>query len=183
MIYSFSLAQVALVLGVLYILSHGWAAWRPQHAKTFLLAFPRHPLIGWVLLAAATLWFAGLLATIDLMEYTPHRSKFVLGVLLLGAGCAHYMREFLAVRSLGALLLLSAQVLLDAAFLRDEPARLVITLTAYAYVAAGMALVGAPYLLRDMLQWLGANEPRFRAAALGGAAFGVLLLVLGLWIY
>lgn len=183
LIYPFSLAQVAAVLGAAYLLTHGWALARPAAATALLRAFPRHALAGWVLLGLATLWFAGLMATIDLMEYTPHRSKFVLGVLVLGALSAHFMREFLAVRSLGALLLLGAQVLLDAAFLRDEPSRLVVTVAAYAYIIAGMFMVGSPYLLRDFLGWLTASPVRLRAAAGSGLAFGIILLLLALLAY
>jgi hypothetical protein len=148
-----------------------------------LRAFPRHKTAGWILLAAATAWFAFLLGTIDLMEYTPQRRLFVILVLLLGGFSAVYLREFLAVRSLGALLLLAAQVLLDAAFLRDEASRLAITLTAYGFVAAGMAFVGAPYWLRDAVEWLATRESRFRAAAWAGAAWGLLLLAFGLCVY
>lgn len=178
LIYSFSLSQVAVALGLAYLITHGWAVWRPQAAMSVLRAFPRHGLAGWVLLALATLWFVGLMATIDLMEYTPHRAKFVLGTLVLGGLSAHFMREFLAVRSLGVLLLLVAQVLLDAAFLRDETSRLVVTVTAYAYVVAGMFMVGAPYMMRDAIAWLTKNELRFRIAAGLGTAFGLLLLFL-----
>jgi len=183
LIYSFSLAQVAGLLGLAYLFTHGWALWRPASATALLRAFPRHEIAGWVMLALAALWFAGLMGTIDLMEYTPHRSKFVLGVLVLGGLCAYFMREFLAVRSLGALLLLGAQVMLDAAFLRDEPARLVVTVAAYAYILAGMFMVGSPYLLRDFLAWLTEVPGRLRAAAAGGLGFGTLLLVLALWVY
>lgn len=183
LIYSFSLAQVAGVLGLVYVVSHGWAALWPRAATVALRAFPRHEVAGWILLGAATLWFAGLLGSIDLMEYTPHRSKMVLGVLVLGGLSAYFMREFLAVRSLGALLLLGAQVMLDAAFLRDEGSRLVITVTAYGYVVAGMFLVGAPYMLRDFLGWLTGEERRLKWAGWLGVGFGGLLLVLAAVVY
>jgi hypothetical protein len=183
MIYEVSLSGVAMVLGLVYLLSHGWVAWHPNAARPHLLAAPRHRLLGWLLLGVATLWFATLLARIDLMEYTPHRWKFVLGVLVLGALSARYMEDFLAVRSLGAILILLAQVLLDAAFLRDEPSRLVITGLAYAYIIIGMCCVGAPYWVRDGLGWLCARETRLQRAAQAGVAMGITLLLLGIFVY
>lgn len=183
MIYSLSLSQVAAGLGLAWLAGHAWAALDEVRARAWLLRAPRNLVLGWVLLALAASWFALLLGTMDLMEYTPHRMKFVLAVLGIAGLCAHFMREFLAVRAGGALLLLLAQVLLDAAFLRDEPSRLVVTVMAYGFVVAGMAMVGAPYLLRDLLERVCADAGRFRVAAWAGAAWGVVLLGLGLFVY
>jgi hypothetical protein len=183
LLYSFPLAPVAAVVGLLYAASHGWAAWRPEPTLAWLRASLRHDGLGWALLAVVTLWFTGLLATMDLMEYTPHRSKFVLGTLVLGGLCAYFMREFLVVRSFGALLLLAAQILLDAAFLRDEASRLVVTLTAYGWIIAGMFMVGSPYLVRDLLDWMAERPARFVWAARAGAGFGVLLVGLAVFVY
>lgn len=183
MIYSFSLTQVALVLGLFYMVGHGWAWKFPGRSKAFLLAAPRNYPLGAVLMAVATLWFAYLLSAIDLMEYTPHRAKFVFVVLALGTLTIIYVREFLTARALGALLLLLTQVLLDSAFPRDETSRLVITVTAYVYAIAGMFLVGMPYLLRDGLAYVYASEPRARAFAAGGVVFGLFLILLALFVY
>jgi hypothetical protein len=139
--------------------------------------------LGVVLMAVATLWFAYLLSSIDLMEYTPHRAKFVFVVLALGTLTIIYVREFLTARALGALLLLLTQVLLDSAFPRNETSRLVITTTAYVYAIGGMFLVGMPYLLRDGLAYAFASEKRAKAFAAGGALFGLALILLALFVY
>lgn len=183
MIYPVSLALVAFVVGLLYVVSHGWIWWKGPAAAPFLAALPRHRPLGWALLGAATLWFAILLGNIDLMEYTPHRQTFVLAVLLLGGFSAVYLTEFLTARALGALLLLASQILLDAAFLRDESSRLVLTITAYAWIVAGMFLVGMPYVMRDAIGWLSRDGLRLRVAAAAGTLWGLLLLALGLFVY
>jgi len=183
MLYPITLQQVALVLGVLYLAGHGWAFLKPALCRSCLLRLPRHYPVGCVLMAVAGLWFAGLIQFGDLMDYSPYRTKFLL-VALLGTGLViYYLRELLAARALGALLLLLAGVMFDAAFLRNESARLVITVTAYVYVGVGMILVGTPYRLRDFLEWVYSSESRARLAALAGMAFGVLLLLLGLFVY
>lgn len=183
MIYSFTLPEVAAVLGLFYILSHGWALWRPDSARAFLLAAPRNTALGMFLLAAAVLWFAWVLSVAPLMEYEPQRSKFVGACLIGGAATGFYVREFLTVRALGALLLLLAELMLESAFLRSDPGRLLVTITAYVYVVTGCFFVGSPYVMRDGLQWIYAKPGRARAAAAGGVAFGVLLLALGLFVY
>jgi hypothetical protein len=183
MIYSFTLSQVALVLGLVYLAGHLWTWKNPAMAKHLLQAFPRHYPAGVALMGVATLWFAFLLSTIDLMEYTPHQTKFIFVVLTLGTLTAIYVREFLAVRAFGAILLLLAQVLLDSAFLRDEISRLVVTVTAYVYVMVGLFLIGMPYILRDAVAFVFAHETRAKAFAAGGAAFGLLLVLLALFVY
>ncbi|MDX6767056.1 MAG: hypothetical protein SFU85_09715 [Candidatus Methylacidiphilales bacterium] len=183
MIYPVSLGLAAVVAGLLLLVSHLPVLFLPSKAPHLLASLPRHRILGWVLLALATLWFATLLGRIDLMEYTPHRLKFVLAVLVVGGLSAVYLEDFLAARALGALLLLAAQVLLDAAFLRDETSRLAVTCTAYAWIIAGMLLVGMPYLSRDVLAWLNDRPPRLTLAASLGAAWGLVLLVLGLAVY
>jgi len=183
MIYPVSLATVALFVGFLYVVLHGAVWWKSASAPALLKTLPRHRALGWVLLALATLWFALLLGNIDLMEYTPHRRIFVMAVLVIGGLSAVYLTEFLTARALGALLLLGAQVLLDAAFLQNETSRLVVTVTAYGWIIAGMFLVGMPYVLRDVIAWLAAKSIRLRVAAAAGTLWGGLLLFLGLFVY
>lgn len=179
MIYSFTLQQISLVLGTLYLLGHGLALLQPALCRKFLLAAPRNYPLGVTLMTFATAWFSWLMLSIDLMEYTPYRKIFTLVGLVGGALVIFHLRELLTGRALGSLLLLLAYVLLDAAFPRDEPLKLVIVCTAYVYIVAGMILVSSPYRLRDALQWFFQNDRRARIAAGLGLSFGVVLLILG----
>lgn len=89
-----------------------------------------------------------------------------------------YVPEFLAVRALGTLMLLGASPVLHAAFLQPPATRLVLPILAYAWVVIGIFLVGMPYLLRDWISWATQNAGRWKLAAMGGAAYGVGMLVL-----
>ena len=80
-----------------------------------------------------------------------------------------FVDEFLAVRALGILCLLAAEPLLDAAFLRQEPSRLLVTVFAYLLIIAGLFWVTMPYLLRDQINWSARSAPRWRL--LHGVAF------------
>jgi hypothetical protein len=117
------------------------------------------------------------------MEYTRFRPLFILGVVGLGVTSWLYVREFIAVRSLGILFLLGGDVLLDAAFLRNDSARLVVVSYAYLIIVEGMVMVGAPYLLRDAIQWGLATPLRGKCLLGMGFLFGLLLLGLGLFVY
>jgi hypothetical protein len=82
--------------------------------------------------------------------------------------------EFLAVRALGIFFLLGAEPLLNAAFLRTEPSRLLVTAFAYILIITGLFWVSMPYLLRDQISWSARSRGRWRLthglALLYGAA-------------
>jgi hypothetical protein len=182
-IYPFTLQQVAIVLGILYVLTHGWSLWQPALSKKWLLAFPRHYPSGVILMIAACLWFCWLIFNADLMDFAPYQSLFLLISVALAAGMIACVREFLAVRALGALLLLLANVLLDAAFLDNHASKFVITVIAYIYIVAGIFFVASPYLLRDLLAWYHKNDRLAKPGSLAGVALGVILLALGIFVY
>lgn len=183
MIYSLSLSVVAIGLGLFFAAAGGTLLLRPEPTVQFLKALPRSSAWGNVLFLLGAGWFFALMATIDLMEYTPQRSLF-LWIIAIGSGLVLvFAREFLAVRGLGILVLLAAQVLLDAAFLRSELARLIVTLSAYVGIIFALFWVGAPYTLRDQITWLTATPRRVRLSGWASAGFGAFLLFLGLFVY
>jgi hypothetical protein len=60
--------------------------------------------------------------------------------------------------------------LLDGAFFRNEPERLVVTVFAYLLIVAGIIWVTMPYLLRDQINWSARTTLRWRFI------FGLILL-------
>jgi hypothetical protein len=102
----------------------------------------------------------------------------VAGVLM-----AIFVPGLLALRGLGCLLLLAAALMLDAAFLATTPWRYVVTLLAYGWVVKGMILVYSPHVGRRWLDWLTESEQRLRAFSWPGIALGLILIVLGLFVY
>jgi hypothetical protein len=94
-----------------------------------------------------------------------------------------HVEEFLAVRALGMLLLLAAEPLIEAAFLKPQTSRLLLVVLAYAWVLAGLFWVGMPYLLRDQMAWITRTAARWRAACVAGLAWGVALLICSLTQY
>ena len=183
MIYSFGLSQVAVWLGFGSFLLHAGCLCNYGKAVAWWRAFPRSEPWGGVLLALATAWAAWLAGTMNLMEYTRFRPLFILAAVALGVTSWLYVREFIAVRALGVLLLLGANILLDAAFLREEKLRLVIVAYAYLLAGKGMFMVGAPYLLRDGIDWAFANPFRGKLLLLLGLIFALVLLGLGIFVY
>lgn len=183
MIYNFSLQQVGLTVGLALLVTHLIAFLQPALTSRLLLSFPRSQLAGFALLAIAALWSAFLVQTMDLGEFSPARFPLLISVPILALLVAIFPPEFLAVRTLGTIALLAAEPVLSAAFLNPAPSRLLIVSLAYLWIFAGLFWVGIPWLLRDQISWLSQSLPRLRLAALAGATYGLLLIILAatLW--
>lgn len=179
MIYHLSLQTAGLAAGFLLILTHAWAmAW--PGAIPSVRAFPRSRAAGTVLLIVAAVWSFLLVRSIDLGEFSRLRGIMLIGIVGGSILTWRFVEEFLAARALGMLLLLSADPLLESAMLRQEESRLLLVFLAYAWVVAGLFLVGMPYLLRDAVAFVTSRASVWRISAAAGLVYGIVLIVLAL---
>jgi cell division protein CrgA len=175
MIYSLSLHSAGLIAGALLALLSLFALVLP--ARNLLPHFPRSRMAGAALLAIDLIWSFWLLATMEMGEFASFRRPLL---IILPVGFILVLRlvdEFLAVRALGILCLLAAEPLLDAAFLRPETSRLLVTVLAYLMIVAGLLWVTMPYLLRDQIQWSTRSAGRWGLLSGFGFVFGAAILV------
>lgn len=176
MTYTLGLFETGLILGFALLVAHLLALLFPSHCRSWLAAFPRSRVAGTILLGLAAAWSFALIATMDLGEFAGLRNLLLVAVVA-GAGLTWYfVEEFLAVRALGMLALLAAELLLCAAFMKVPESRLLVVLLAYVWIAFGLIWVGLPYLLRDQIAWISAHPLRWSAAGAGGALYGIILL-------
>jgi hypothetical protein len=183
MTYFVSLKITAIVIGLLYLVSHLPAALFPEWIGPRLKPLPRHYPLGAFLMILATLWFVVLTGWMDLGELSNMRVQLMSVWAIAGVLVTIFVPAFLAIRGLGCLLLLASAVILDAAFLAQTPARFVMTLLAYIWVVAGMVLVYSPHLGRDGIDYIVKTPQRLRLLAWPGVVFGLVLIVLGLFVY
>ena len=176
MIYSLKLETALFLVGLLLIISHALALKKPQMVKDWLRAFPRSPKAGFILITAAACWFFILVQMMDLGEFTNWRRTVLIATPIAWYLTWKYVDEFLAVRALGMLVLLAAEPLLEAAFLRPEMSRLFLVTLVFVWIVFAMFWVGMPYTLRDQIGWVAGSEKRWRAAALAGIVYGALLV-------
>jgi hypothetical protein len=182
MIYGFSLQSVGLIVGMALIVVHAFALIRQPDVIPWLKNFPRSKFWGITLCTLSAVWAFWMAATMDLGEFSPNRT-LICGVILAGAVMVPlFADEFLAVRAVGIIALLAAEPLLEAAFLRPEQSRLLLVVLAYAWATGGLILVGAPYVLRDLINWATAKSLRYRAFALAGLGYGVTLVLVS-WLF
>jgi hypothetical protein len=183
MTYFVSLRITAIVIGLLYLLSHLPGVVAPARAAHRLRLLPRSYPLGVVLMLAATIWFVVLTGLMDLGELSNMRVQLMAVWAIAGVLVVIFVPGFLAVRGFGSLLLLAAALILDAAFLVQTPARYVMTILAYVWAVSGMVLVYSPHLGRDGLDYIMATPHRVRLYSWPGAILGLLLIVLGLFVY
>ncbi|HTL68644.1 MAG TPA: hypothetical protein VL200_13360 [Lacunisphaera sp.] len=139
-------------------------------------ALPRSPGAAWVFFGSGAAWFILRLAKLgeaDLIFFqSPQPVMLAFGVLAVLAFI--YTPDFLAVRGLCVLMLLSAEPLLYAAYMEYQyPQRLLMVTAVYVGLALALYLAAAPYRLRDFFDWL------FRAPS-RPRLIGAILLAYGL---
>lgn len=171
------LKLVGIVVGLALIVSHLIALLRPEKVQAWLVKFPRNEKLGIVLVVIGFVWTLFVWTNMDLGEF--FKAERIVQLLLV-AGCIGvivYVKEFIAVRALGFLMILAAAPLLEAAFLKDPTSRLLLVLFAYVIALKGMFWVGMPYLMRDQIKWVVAKTSRYRIGAIAGLAYGAAIAV------
>lgn len=132
-----------------------------------------------VLFGGASLWFLWHIWQLGPADFGQYKQWLLIIFGVAAVGAFFYTPDFLPVRGLAALVLLSARVLLDAAYMQyDHPQRLVLVTLVYLAIVAALYFGTVPYRLRDLFQWLWARplRARFLGAVLG--ACGIALLAI-----
>jgi hypothetical protein len=180
MIYHLSLQTAGIVAGVAIVLLSLPGLLRAGLLKDLMKRFPRSRVAGIILLTIDFIWSFWLLATMEMGEFSSFRRPLLIilpiGYLLV----IRFVDEFLAVRALGICCLLAAEPLLDAAFFRYEPARLVLTGFAYLIIIAGLFWVTMPYLLRDQIGWSARSNIRWFFVHSVALLYGCAILALAI---
>jgi len=175
MIYHLSLRSAGIVAGAFLVLISLPGLLKPDLAP-IAQRFPRSRLAGLILITLDLLWTLWLLATIEMGEFAAFRRPLLIAVPIGYVLVLRFVDEFLAVRALGILCLLIAEPLLDAAFFRQEPGRLLVTLLAYFLIVAGLFWVMMPYILRDKINWAARSAARWRLLHGLALAYGAVIL-------
>jgi hypothetical protein len=179
-----------LVLAICLIAVHSFMLFKPLESQDFLKRFPRNHFLGQILLCIGLLWFWLLIAppglgrlsalAMELGEFNNVKPLLRIAVPVAIFLVAYSVRDFLAVRALGVVGLMVASPLLEAAFLKDPGSRLLVPIYAYALLTASLFWVGMPYLFRDAVTWVTADQGRWKIASAAGLVYGLATLVCAL---
>lgn len=174
------LQLMGILVGLWLVLSHVFALLKPKETSAFLKKFPRNEKLGTILVTIGFVWTFIVWSEMDLGEFFKVE-RLVQVVLVAGCfGVIRYVREFLAVRAAGFLLILAAAPILTSAFLEEPASRLLLVALAYAGAIIGMFWVGMPYLMREQIDWILADAKRLKYGAITGIAYGALVLLCAL---
>src|SRR5256886_14936817 len=175
MIYHLSLYTAGVVAGAFLVVIGVFGLMKPDFAKV-VRQFPRSRVSGVVLLTICLVWTLCLVATIQMGEFSSFRRPLLIALPIGYVLTLFFVDEFLAVRALGILCLLAAEPLLDAAFLRYETSRLLVTVFAYLLITAGLFWVAIPYVLRDQINWSARSVFRWRFLHVIALIYGGVIL-------
>jgi hypothetical protein len=182
-----SLFTTGLVLAIWLIGIHSLMLAKPAMVQGFLKKYPRNDQLGQIVMGIGLAWFWLLIApdhlgklsalTMDLGEFNSAKGLLQWAVPVSLILVCRSVRDFLAVRALGLFGLMVAAPLLGAAFLKDPSSRLLVPIFAYVVLTASMFCVGMPYLFRDAVTWVTADQKRWTLLSLAGLGYGVATLV------
>jgi hypothetical protein len=169
-----TLFQATLFTGIALIAFGGHFLWHGMKSEKSCKAFPRSTPAAFLLLGTAAAWFLYEVLQLGPADFGQYKN-ILFGIFLVTAiGSFYYVPDFLAVRGLAALILLTAGVLLDASYMHFGPALILKSFVYFAIVIA--LLLGAnPYKLRDFFDWLYKAHTRPRIMGGAFAAYGLLL--------
>jgi uncharacterized protein YjeT (DUF2065 family) len=175
-IYDLSLQTAGLLAGAFLVFAALPGLLAPGPVREALRKLPRSRVAGWVLLTLAFGWSLWLLSTMEMGEFSGFRRPLLIALPIGFILTLRFVTEFLAVRALGILQLLAAEPLLEAAFLRYEPSRLLVTVFAYVLIFEGLFYVMMPYIMRDGIGWITRTTGRWMTMNLVMLIYGVVIL-------
>jgi len=178
-----TLQWIAIILGVLATAGGLVGVLRPELVKKMIELFPRSVAPAWVF--AALCCVLGAKEALEMnMGFLDAYKKYIYFISpMVFIASVVYMKELLAPRALGGFLLLIAVPILQIARWHESPLRLVVVVLAYLWIIYGLVLLMSPWYFRKLSTPLMENESRFKAIAFTKTALGVVLLLLGLFVY
>ena len=176
MMYDLSLRSAGFFAGGFLLLVGLAGVVLPAAVRAWLTRLPRSRVMGVLLLTAAFIWSFWLLVTMEMGEFSGFRRPLMIALPIGYILVLRFVNEFLAVRALGILFLLAAEPLLEAAFLRYEVSRLLVTVFAYVLIVKGLFWVTMPYLLRDHIAWSTRSTGRWMVLNAVALAYGAATL-------
>ena len=149
-----TLFQATLFTGIFLVAIGGHFLWHGIASAVQMQALPRSKTAAYLLLGISTAWFLYKILNLGPADFGQY--KKLLFILFLGTavGSFYFVPDFLAVRGFAALSLLSADVLLDAAYMQLPQARLFLVSFIYLTIILALILGASPFKLRDFFDWL-----------------------------
>lgn len=173
-----SLLLATLLPGLVLIALGGPLLAGSTRAVAILKAFPRSANAAWLFFGTGALWFLWNVLHLSKADFGEYRGLLAVAFAAIAILAFKCVPDFLAVRGLSVLVLLSATPLLGAAYMEYQfPQRLFLVTLVYVCIALALWLGASPFRLRDFFEWLFARPGRARAVGGAVLAYGLLLAI------
>ncbi len=150
----------------------------PGKLESIIRAFPRDRITAWVTMLLGGGWFLWKITQLGQSDFGDYKNIILVIFAATLIGSIFFVQDFLAVRGVAILILLSANVGLKSAFgLYEIPERLVLVSILYLFIAAALYYGVAPFKMRDTVNWLCINSLRLRVLGAVFSGMGLTLLV------
>ena len=173
-----SLTLVTLLPGLLFIALGALFLLNNSLVQSMFKSLPRSPLAAAVFFGGGALWFIYNVWNLSEADFGEYHVALSIGFAAVAILAFYYVPDFLAVRGLSILTLLSAWHLLYSAYGEYQfQQRLFMVTAVYLLIGLAIYLGAVPYRLRDFFHWLFSTTARPRV--LGGTllTYGCLLAV------
>lgn len=171
-----SLFLVTFIAAVLLIAIGALLLWNGPPIGPLARSFPRSQRSAYLTMGLGAVWTLYRITQLGEADFGDYRTPIFVGFAILAVLVFRYVPDFLSVRGLCVLLLLSGDVVLTAAYMRyEEPGRLFLVALVYLLIGLSLYLTVSPFRMRDFFLWLFARAHRARIV---GAIVGVYGLVL-----
>jgi hypothetical protein len=171
-----TLFQATLFTGIALIAFGAHYLWHGMNTAKSTQAFPRSQAAAFLLFGTAAAWFLYNVLQLGPADFGQYKNILFVIFLVTAVGSFYYVPDFLAVRGLAGLILLTAGVLLDAAYMQLPQTRLFLVTFVYVAIVVALILGANPYKLRDFFSWLYQAESRPKLFGGAFATYGLLLI-------
>lgn len=170
-----SLTAATLLTGLFLLLTGGVLFLAFPKVRQFALASLRSSAVAAFTFGLAAFWFLWIVGHIGPADEIVPKKLLLVLFAVIAVGSWFFVKDFLAVRGLAALILLASMELLEAAFLQPPQSRLFLVSFVYLAIVLALYLGASPFRLRDFFEWVFGQEMRHRLVGGVLAAYGLLL--------
>ncbi|MDR1434842.1 MAG: hypothetical protein LBI77_00340 [Puniceicoccales bacterium] len=152
-----------------------------ERCESFLRKFLRSEFANTVLFSLAGAWFLGHILNLGESDFGQYKYFFFVFFLIIILISLFKIRDFLSVRGVAILALLTSNELLEAAYMEPYQSRLFLVTFVYAMIVSGMTLGGWPYKGRDFVDFLFFKPTNSRLFGMLTTGYGILVLSTLFW--
>lgn len=173
-----SLQLATLIPGILLLLLGAPLALVSSGPIAMMKGFPRSQAASYLLFGAAIVLFLYEILHLSSADFGDYKVPLFIFFAIVGVAAFKCVPDFLSVRGLAALVILTAKYFLGAAFMHYElPQRLFMVTLVEIFIALAIWMGAQPWRLRDFFEWLFRTPGRTRAFGAAFCLYGLLLCV------